>query len=175
LNLKYNKNIYELDLQNVEGEVPWLTDKDFLIKYCTSQEGLDLLTDLLQDPPIFSNGTLGPKQMSVIFQIMIWLHFFGHEGMAVNSQCETLETSKGLLNLARDRVTYAFNYIHDDWIHWPDPDERKRIACQIEREFFLPNCVLNMDGTLFQLAFELEPECVDKADYHGHKYAYSIT
>ena len=105
-----------------------MTDKDFLIKYRTSQEGLDLLTDLLQDAPIFSKGTRGPKQMPVIFQIMIWLHFFGHEGMAIKSQCETLETSKDLLNLARDRVIYAFNYICDDWIHWPDSDERKRIA-----------------------------------------------
>ena len=50
---------------------------------------------------------------------------------------------------------------------------REKIANQIERSFFLPNCVLIMDGTFFQLA--LEPECADKADYHGRKYAYSIT
>ena len=126
--LQIQQEIYKRDLRNVEGEVAWLTDKDFLIKYCTSREGLDLLTDLLQDAPIFSKGTRGPKQMPVKFQIMIWLHFFGHKGMTIKSQCETLETSKGLLNLARDRVTYVFNYIRDDWIHWPDSDERKRIA-----------------------------------------------
>ena len=41
------------------------------------------------------------------------------------------------------------------------------------KETFLPNSVAIMDGTLFQLSFE--PECADKADYHGRKYAYSIT
>jgi hypothetical protein len=169
---KYNQKIYEHDLKNVEGGVFWLTDKDFLIKYRTNWEGLDLLTELCQDAPIFSKDNSDPKQMPVKFQIMIWLYFFGHKGMTVESQCETLKTSKGLLNPARDRVTYAFNYICDNWIHWPDSDERKRIASQIEREFFLPNWVWIMDGTLF-LAFE--PECSDKADYHGHKYAYSIT
>lgn len=32
--------------------------------------------------------------MSVKYQIMIWLNFLGHEGMTVESQCETFETPK---------------------------------------------------------------------------------
>lgn len=59
---------------------------------------------------------------------MIWLHFFGHEGMTVESQRETLHTCKGLLNLARDRVTNASNSIRGDWIHWTDTVKRKAIA-----------------------------------------------
>ncbi|KAL7478707.1 hypothetical protein ACHAW6_004460 [Cyclotella cf. meneghiniana] len=45
-------------------------------------------------------------------------------------------TFKGLLNLARDRVTYAFNCIHDDWIHWPDPDERKKLLLKLKENTF---------------------------------------
>ena len=85
-----------------------MTEKDFKVKYRASHDGLDLLTTLLQDAPVFTPGAHGPKQMPVKYQIMIWLHFFGHEGMTVESQCETLHTCKGLLNLARDRVTNAF-------------------------------------------------------------------
>ena len=133
---KYNKKIYEHDLWNVEGEVPWLTDKDFLIKYHTSREGFDILTDLLQDAPISSKGACDPKQMPVKFQIMIWLHFFGREGMTVESQCVTLETSKGILNLARDRITYAFNYICDDWIYWQDSDEKKELLVKLKENSF---------------------------------------
>ena len=64
-------------------------------------------------------------------------------------------------------------YIRDEWIYWPDAEERKVIARRIETEYFLPNCVGLMDGTLFKLA--TEPRCFDKADYHGRKYAYSLT
>ncbi len=168
---RYDKIIYERDLRY--QEVPWLTEKDFKVKYRTSREGLDFLTTLLEDAPVFTPGAHGPKQMPVKYQIMIWLHFFGHEGMTVEAQRETLHTCKGLLNLAKNRVTNAFNSIRGDWIHWPDAVERKEISRRIEEEFFLPNCVAIMDGTLLPLG--LEPDCTDKADYHGRKYAYSIT
>ena len=152
----------------VEGKVHWLTDSDFLSKYCTCREGFDFLTTLLQHAPIFNKHNYGPNQMPVKYQIMIWLHFFGHGGMTVESQRETLHTCKGLLNLARDRVTNAFNSIHGNWIHWPDSVKRKAIARRIEQEFFLPNCVAIMDGTLFPLEFR--PQTEDAADYHGRKF-----
>ena len=66
--------------------------------------------------------------------------------------------------MTKNRVTNAFNSIRGDWIHWPDAVERKEISRRIEEEFFLPNCVAIMDGTLLPL--RLEPDCADKADYH---------
>ena len=123
---RYDKNIYERDLRY--QEVPWLTEKDFKVKYRTSREGLDFLTTLLEDAPVFTPGARGPKQMPSKYQIKIWLHFFVHEGMTVESQLETLHTCKGLLNLARDRITNAFNSIWGNWIHWPDTVKRKRIG-----------------------------------------------
>ena len=169
---EYDRYVFERDL-NTDVDIPWLSDEDFLRKYRTSREGLEYLTNLLKDAPVFKAGKRGKKQMPVKYQIMIWLHFFGHEGMTRPMQRETLHTCTGLCKLACDRVTKAFNYIRNEWIYWPDVEERKVIARRIETEYFLPNCVGLMDGTLFKLA--TEPRCFDKADYHGRKYAYSLT
>jgi hypothetical protein len=59
------------------------------------------------------------------------------------------------------------------YITWPDENERKTIAKRIEKKFFLPNAVSLMDGTLLPLG--IAPSCDDAADYHGRKYAYSLT
>jgi hypothetical protein len=169
----YSVWVYELDLRKVYGEVPWLTDREFLLKYRTTREGLEKLVDSLKDAPSFTRGAHGPEQMPVKYQVMIWLHFFGHEGMTVDLQRTDLHTCTGLCEQSRERVTAAFNHIHHDWIQWPDEEERKAIANRIEQEFFLSNAVGIMDDTLLKLG--MEPCCSDKADYHGRKYAYSIT
>ena len=70
--------------------------------------------------------------------------------MNVDQQRTDLHTSTGLCGPAHERVTAAFNYIGHDWINWLDADERKEIAKRIEREFFLPNIVGIMDGTLLK-------------------------
>ena len=169
---KYDRYIYERDLDD-RSDVPWLTEDEFLQKYRTSRAGVHHLVELLKDAPVFKPGKRGTKMMPVTYQVMIWLHFFGHEGMSLKMQREVLHTCNGILQNARDRVTEAFNHIRDDWIYWPNAEERKTISKRIENEYFLPNCVGLMDGTLFRLAFE--PRCFDKADYHGRKYQYSLT
>lgn len=73
--------------------------------------------------------------MPVKFQIMIWLHFLLMKEWLLIPNVRH-GTFKGLLNLARDRVTYAFNCIHDDLIHWPDPDERKKLLVKLKENTF---------------------------------------
>ena len=63
LNCKYNKCIYESDLQMVEGEIAWLMDSEFLGKYRTSWEGLDFLTMLLQDASVFTKPNCGLNEL----------------------------------------------------------------------------------------------------------------
>ena len=60
--------------------------------------------------------------------------------------------SAGRTQQHRDKVVEALNSIHNDLIHWPDANERIQIAKRIEKEFFFPNCVSMMDGTLLPLA-----------------------
>ena len=69
---QYDRYVFERDLKN-DDDVPWLSDEEFLRKYRTSQEGLDYLTNLLKDAPVFKAGNWGKKQMPVKYQIMIWL------------------------------------------------------------------------------------------------------
>ena len=169
---KYDSRVFERDLDDT-SDAPWLNDVEFLEKYRTSRAGLDHLTELLKDAPVFKEGKRGRKMMPIKYQIMIWLHFFGHEGMTNRGQRDALHTCTGLCKKARERVITTFNHIRDDWIYWPDKDERIKISKRIEEEYFLPNCVGLMDGTLFKLS--VEPRCFDKADYHGRKYQYSLT
>ena len=42
--------------------------------------------------------------------------------------------------------------MREEYIRWPDKEERKEIAARIESEFVFPNCVGMMDGTLAELA-----------------------
>ena len=84
--------------------------------------------ELLKETPPFVRGAHGPEQLPVRYQIMIWLHFFGHEGMTVDQQRTDLHTCTGLCDQSREIVTAAFNHICHDWIHWPDEEERNAIA-----------------------------------------------
>ena len=105
-----------------------MSDREFLLKYQTTHEGLEKLVDLLKDAPSFARRARGPEQMPVKYQVMIWLHFFGHEGMTVDQQRTDLHTCIGLCDQSHKRVTVAFNHICHNWIHWPDEEERNAIA-----------------------------------------------
>ena len=54
--------VYELNLRKVYGEVPWLTDCKFLLKYQTTHKGLEKLFDLLKDAHSFERGVFGPEK-----------------------------------------------------------------------------------------------------------------
>ena len=94
---------------------------------------MEKLVDLLKDAS-FARGAYGPEQMPVKYQVMIWLHFFGQEGMTIDPQRTDLHTCIGLCEQSRKRVTAAFNHIRHDWIHWPNEEERNAIAKLIEQE-----------------------------------------
>jgi hypothetical protein len=61
----------------------------------------------------------------------------------------------------------------DEYVTWPDSNERQAIACRIQDICGLPNCVGIVDGTLFPLA--LRPETVDSPDYKGRKFVYTLS
>ena len=82
---KYSRHIFEHDLDG-DGDAPWLNEVEFMNKYRTSRDGLEHLTNLLKHAPIFKRGKRGPKQLLIKYQVMIWLHFFGHEGMTIRQQ-----------------------------------------------------------------------------------------
>jgi hypothetical protein len=50
----------------------------------------------LKDDPIFAKPIRGRHQMPVKHQLMVWLHFVGHEGNTCAGQQEVFKISKGL-------------------------------------------------------------------------------
>lgn len=111
--------------------------------------------------------------MAVVYQLMTLMHYFGNNGESNATQRNQFRISSGRTQLHRDRVVEALNSIRSDWIHWPDENEKEAIASRIEKEFYFPNCVGMMDGTLLPLA--IQPCCSDYEDYVGRKFQYSLT
>jgi hypothetical protein len=169
---KQGLNVFLQDL-SVAGETFWMSEDEFLCKYRVTRDQLDRITGIIAEDPIFKKPLRGFTQMPVKYQLMIWLHFIGHEGQTDSTQRDTFFVSRGMCNNARKRVVKAMNNIRNEYIHWPDADERKEISKRVEKEFHIPNCPLMMDGTLLRLG--TEPQCDDAADYHGRKFTYSIT
>ena len=165
--------IFEDDLHVSEDGTHWMSDDEFKRKYRVSREMLDKITATIENNSVFKNGKRGRRQMPVKHQLMVLLHFLGKEGESNDSQRNVFKYSCGHMENCRKRVVQALNDIRNDYINWPNAEERKEIARRIEREFFLPNCVSIMDGTLLPLG--LAPSSDDLADYHGRKFLYSLT
>jgi hypothetical protein len=74
----------------------------------------------------------------------------------------------------KDRVVKAIlDCLFNNYVKWPDPEERRIISERIRAEFGLPNCIGIANGTLLPLAFR--PSTEDYADYKGRKMLYTLT
>jgi hypothetical protein len=101
---------------------------------------------------------------------MTLLCFLGMEGNGMSNRKgrSVFRVSNGTLGVYRDRAVKAIlDCLYDDYVKWPDPDERRFIAERIRAEFGLPNCIGIADGTLLPLAFR--PSTDDYADYKGSR------
>jgi len=58
----------------------WLSRNEFLFNYHVSRESLHEITQVIKDDKVFAKPQSGQKQMPVKHQLMLWLHFIGHEG-----------------------------------------------------------------------------------------------
>ena len=171
---KSSINIFDADLKDDDtAGMNWMSDEEFKRKYRTSREHLDIITERIKGDDIFKKGSRGPSQIPVKHQLMIFLHFVGHEGMSNHTQRDTFRIGAGSFEICRSRVVKALCARRDEYIRWPDEGERKEIAARIEAQFLFPHCVGMMDGTLAELG--IAPKCVDKADYSGRKFGYSLT
>ena len=79
---------------------------------------------------------------------MIFMHFIGREGETNANQRSVFHVSEGRCQKARERVILALTNMREEYIYWPDVNERKRISRRIEEIYHMPNCVGLMDGTL---------------------------
>ena len=92
---------------------------EFLCEYRVTCDQLDRVTDLLCKDPALSWSQRGFPQMPMKQQIVIWLHFVGHQSQSNSTQCDTLKISTAMRQLACDQVVKALNNIRKDYIIGP--------------------------------------------------------
>ena len=125
---RYNKSNglteFERDLQTGEGA--WLTEEEFLQKYRMTRENLENLSELVKHHPTFQN-TSGNKQAPPKYQIMLLLRYLGTEGSGTSNPNlrHTFRTGRGTCSLYRSRAVVAISSLRQQYIYWPDEEERK--------------------------------------------------
>ena len=117
-----------------ESEVvqPWLNDDEFLQKYRVSRESFHYILNKIENHPIFGTAK-NRKQRPVKFQLLTWLHFAGTEGTGGSNsgQRNNFGIGYGTADLYRNRVAIALASLADEYITWPDEEERQSIALEI--------------------------------------------
>jgi len=148
------------------------TDKEFREKYRCSRSSLNFVAEEISDHRVFRNQR-GPDQAPPIHQLMVLLHYMGHEGMTNSGQHSVFRIGAGTAEAYRDRAREAVLSLRDKYYYWPCEAEREQIAHRYKVMFCCPNCIGQMDGTLIELAFR--PRTEDAGDYHGRKLQWSLT
>jgi hypothetical protein len=171
-------DVFQRDLNtgNLEdGTPPWLTEEEFLQKYRVHRESFHSIFGKIQQHPVFHQQEGKCKQEPVCNQLLVFLYYLGTSGSgASNPRCRNIfGIGRGTAQLYRYRVTKAIRSLHDKAVYWPDEDERAHIVRRIGSRYEWYNCIAIADGTLFPLTYE--PQSEDAPDYHGRKFAYSIS
>jgi hypothetical protein len=115
------------------------------------------------------------KQEPVEYQVMVFLHYIGTSGSGASNPRlrNTFGIGRGTSELFKQRVVKAIRSLRDEVVFWPSDAECKAISNRIKAKFDWFNCIAVADGTLFPLTYE--PQSEDAPDYHGRKFAYSIS
>ena len=138
-----------------------------------TRDQLDLITGLISGAEVFKNKTHGPTQMAVKHQLMIYLHFVGHEAMTNRIQRQVFLISRRSIASARNRVIKALLSIRNEYYEWLSAEERTCLSGLFLKNHGFPNGSALMDGTLLELA--VCPRSNYFSGYHGRKFQYSLT
>ena len=149
-----------------------ISARKFKNKYRCTRESLDKITAKIENHPIFMNQR-GPKQAPVKHQLMTFLHYMGHEGQTNDQQKDVFRIGSGTCEDHRRRAIKAIRSLKEEYVYWPDEEEREKLAEVYRIKYNCPNGIGHGDGTLIELAFE--PQWDDSADYHGRKLQWSLT
>lgn len=163
-------NIFEEDLDPNTGF--YLSDREFKERYRCSRKELHFMSKKIEHHRVFQNRR-GPKQAPIKHQLMTLLHYMGHEGVTNDTQRSTFRIGAGTCEDYRNRAKEAIRSLKEEYVYWPDENEREKFAKHYETKYSCPGAVGHMDGTLVDLVFQ--PQCADAADYHGRKGHWTIT
>ncbi|KAG7343879.1 DDE superfamily endonuclease [Nitzschia inconspicua] len=154
-----------------------LTDEEFLQKYRMSRKSFAKVLERIQHHSVFQKRrTHGRKHPPVFLQLLAFLEYIGTEGGSVASDTKQRNTvSLGhddTFEKDRKRVMGAILSLRDQYLQWPDGEEREKIASEIHQLYGFPDCVGIADGTHFPLAHK--PRSSDAFAYSTRKHRYSF-
>lgn len=187
---RYSDFVFDEDMKTAQSsdgddsdgddKTSFLNEREFLQKYRMRRDTFGLLQSKIENHAVFkrksTQSSRGRKQQTVAHQLMVFLHYIGTEGSGSSdgSQRNVFRKGAGTPRVWSRRVCRAIiECLEDDYYYWPDEEERAEISERIRKEYYFPNCVGLIDGTLTPLAFR--PETEDAPDYKGRKGFYSLS
>lgn len=171
-------NKFQIDLCRTvipDNDVPWLSDTEFINAYRMTKSAFQRLLHAIENHPVFRRRR-GPQQAPVSHQLMVLLHILGTAGSGASNHRARNHFHIGygsVSNFKKRVITAIHDCLRDNYYVWPNENERKDIATEIQREFLLPNCVGEIDGTTFSLLHK--PNRNDSTDFKGRKNGYTIS
>jgi hypothetical protein len=139
-----------------DEDLPWLNDEEFLQKFRMLRKSFGIILNMIKDHPIFESKT--KKMVPPEHQLMVFLKYIGTEGSGSSNanQMNTFGVGYGTTAFYKRRVTTALLSLRDQYVRWPNAEERREISKSIQKEYDFPHYVGIADGTLTPLAFEPE-------------------
>eukprot|EP00171_Calliarthron_tuberculosum_P006005 IDg6005t1 len=105
-----------------------------------------------------------------VLVLLKYLGTFG-SGASNKSLATHFRIGKGTTELYRSRALTAVLSLEESSYYWPSADERRQISKEIQLQWYFPNCVGLMDGTLLPL--ENRPTMCGET-YYTRKGSYAI-
>ena len=172
------KRFFEADLREdnaPDGTPPWLSNEEFREKYRMSRESFRKLVEMIRGHHQFQHFYGKRNQAPVEYQLMVFLFYIGGQASgASNPKIRNMfRLGRGTAEVYKRRCNMAIRSLRDIALFWPDKEERIEIARRIHAEYRFLNCIAVADGTLFPL--NSKPQSDDAQDYHGRKFAYSLS
>eukprot|EP00644_Phytophthora_capsici_P019346 jgi/Phyca11/132116/e_gw1.136.16.1 len=148
-----------------------LSDDDFRQLTRTSRDGFRGILTRIEGHRIFTNSS-NYEQAPVWLQLAVALDRLGTNGNGSSLGRTRLlwGIGKGTAHLYTARVLSAVNAVADEFVAWPDYQERRRISRRMALQGF-PGCVGFIDGTTIPLS---QKPAVDGQCYFNRKHRYSV-
>ena len=142
-------SVFERDLMEGDGSdgIPsWLTRDEFLQKYRLHRENFDYVVNRLSQHEVFRSGKVRRPQRPPSHQLMLFLHYLGTSGSgASNPRLRNMfGIGRGTAESYKRRCITAIRSLKDEYITWPDDQEKRRIAKRIFKSS--NGCWLNCIG-----------------------------
>ena len=154
--------------------IPNYEDARFRSQTRVDPRSFTFIVDLISDHPVFQNNSHNPQD-SIRNQLYLALWRLGHDGNASSfmNAAGHWGVSEGHINNCTRRVVKALFQKREDFIQWPDTEERRKESFSNSERGGFSGCIGKVDGTDIVLAFKPGGE-YDGEHYWNRKSKYAL-